>query len=208
MRKLVVFLLVLGALGVAVDVSVRKVAQDELARRVANRVPAATSTSAQIRSFPFLGRLLLSGEVPEVDAAATDVTVRGVRFASLGVALYGVTIDRREVLSNRRVVMSGIDRGQARATLDAAALSEYFGVPITLEPGKASVDVGGVKVAATVSIVDGQLKVSGVNVPSPALSLVAPLLPCVPNARIELGRVVLTCDFTEIPQELRVGAQL
>jgi hypothetical protein len=207
---LVVLLLValIGGLLVAADVTARRVAEDELATRVAARVPEAGSTSAKVRSFPFLGRLLTSGKVSEVDAGATDITVRGLQFASVGVTLHGVKFDRRQLLRDRRVILTDIDRGRARAEVDAAALTEALGVPITLEPGKASVTVGGVKVGASVSVNDGRLIVGGVGVNLPGLSLVAPLLPCVPDAVVEAGRVVLTCDFTEIPDELRVDVQL
>ncbi|MGH9222442.1 MAG: LmeA family phospholipid-binding protein [Acidimicrobiales bacterium] len=205
---LLVLLALIAGLLVAADLTARRVAEDELAKRVAARVPEASSTSAKVRSFLFLGRLLTSGKVAEVDAGVTDVTVRGLRFASVGVALHGVKIDRRQLVRDRRVVLSDIDRGRARAEVDAAALAAALGVPVTLEPGRASVTVGGVKLGASLAVTGGRLIVGGVGVTLPGLELVAPLLPCVPDAAVEAGRVVLTCDFTEIPNELRVDVQL
>ena len=208
---LVILLVLLGlivGLLVAADLTARRVAEDELAERVAARVPQAESTSARVRSFPFLGRLLTSGQVAEVDASVTDVTVRGLRFASVSVAIHGAKISRQEALDNRRIVLTGIDRGRATAQVDAAALSKALGVPIALDRGRASVTVAGVKVTASVEVRDGRLLVGGIGVNLPALDLVAPLLPCLPNAVVEAGKVVLTCDFTEIPAELKVDVQL
>ena len=205
---LLVLLALIAGLLVAADLTARQVAEEELADRVAARVPAASSTSAKVRSFPFLGRLLASGKVAEVDAGVTDVTVRGLRFASVAVTLHGVKLDRRSLVRERRVILADIDRGRATAQVDASALSEALGVPITLERGRASVSVAGFTLAATVAVTGGRLIVAGVGVNLPGLELVAPLLPCVPDATIEAGRVLLTCDFTEIPQELRVDVQL
>ena len=205
---ILVLLALIAGLLVAADIVARQVAEEELANRVAARVPEAGSTSAKVRSFPFLGRLLFSGRVDEVDAGVTDVTVRGLRFASVDVALYGAKIDRRQLTQDRRVVLSAIDRGRATATVDAAALTEALGVPITLDPGKASVTVAGVKISARVEVTNGRLIVGGVGVNLPGLELVAPLLPCVPDARVESGRVLLSCEFTQIPDELRVDVQL
>jgi hypothetical protein len=50
--------------------------------------------------------------------------------------------------------------------------------------------------------------VGGVGLSLPVLDLVAPLLPCVAGAEIAPGRVLLTCDFTEVPAELRAGVDL
>jgi hypothetical protein len=203
-----VLLVVIGGLLVAADVAARRLTQQELADRLAAEVPDAGQTSATIRSFPFLGRLAGSGHVPEVDASVTDVTVGKVRFASVAVVLHGVKLDRDQLVRRRKVILLAIERGEARAEVGASALSDALGVPLTLEDGKASVTLAGLKVGADVAVKNGRLTVAGLGITVPGLELVAPLLPCIPDAVVEVGRVVLSCGFTEVPKELRVAVQL
>lgn len=198
---------ILGLLVVA-DVTAKRLAEEELADRVRARVPEAGSTSASIHSFPFLPRLLASGRVAEVDAAVTDVTVRGLQFASIEVVLRGVELDRRQLVDQRRVVLQSIQFGRVTAEVTDDALSEAFGTPVTLEDGRASVSVRGRRVEAEVAVRDGELVVGGAGISLPGLNVVAPLLPCVANAEIGDGRVLLTCDVTEIPEELALFTDL
>ena len=145
-----------GVLVVA-DVAARGVAEDQLRQRVVSRVQAAGSevdgpASASISSFPFLGRLLVSGTISEVDVSLADVTVRGVTFASVGVELRAVHIDRDALVQDRRVALQSIGRGTAVVEISGDEVSRLLGVPIVLEEGRAGVRVGGalVTVAARV----------------------------------------------------------
>jgi hypothetical protein len=192
---------------VAADITARVIAQKALADRVQAAVPGASSTSATIHSFPFLVGLAASGHVSEVDARVRDVTVKGLRFDSIRVDMHGVELDRDELL-NRRVVLQKIDSGAVRAEVDQAALSDVLGLPVTLEDGRASVTIAGRRVGADLAVRDGRLVVGVAGLSLPVLDLEAPLLPCVGNASIVVGRVLLACDFTEIPRELLTSAQL
>ena len=184
------------------DLTARSVAEAELARRVGVAVPEAGSASVDIPSFPFLPGLLASGTVPEIDAEVRDVLVKQVRFDFIAVELHGVQLNRDQLLGQRRIVLEGLQRGQVRGEVPQDALTEAFGVPVTLEEGRASVEIAGVTVSAELSITDGRLAVSGLGIRLPALDLTGPLLPCLANAVIVPGRVALSCDFTEIPPEL------
>jgi hypothetical protein len=204
---LVLLAVIVGLLVIA-DLTARSVAEAELADRVRARVPEAERASVDIASFPFLGRLLASGNVGQLDARVSGITVRGLRFDFIAVELHGVRLDRDQLVGDRRVVVEGIERGEARAEVPQAALSDALGVPIMLEDGRASVEVLGRRVSASLAVEDGTLVVGGVGLSLPGFDLVAPLLPCVPDLEILAGRVVLACDFTEIPRELLVPVQL
>ena len=203
---LLALLVVILGLLVAADVMAKRVAEEELATRVHTKAPEASDTSARIRSFPFLARLLF-GNVKEVDATVRDVTVEGVRFDFITVQLHGVELDREEFV-NRRIVLQGFERGEVRAEVGEDSLAEVLGLPIELEDGRASVVVAGQRLSASLSVEDNQLVVGGIGVSLPALGIQAPLLPCVADAEVREDRVVLTCGFTDIPEELRVEAQL
>lgn len=205
---LAVLVAVIVGLLAAADVTARVVAQQALAQRLRTAVPTATTVDAQIRSFPFLGRLLVSGHIGEVDAHATGVSVHGLRFDSIAVSLRGVELDRTQLLEDRRVVLENIDAGRAVAQVTQADLSAALGVPVTLADGRATVTVLGRHLGADLAVRDGRLVVNGAGVSLPALSVVAPLLPCPADAEVVTGRVVLTCDFTGVPVELRTPAQL
>lgn len=205
---MVVLLAIIGGLLVVADAAARRITQQKLADRLAAEVPDARQTSAAIHSFPFLGRLLGSGHVPQVDAAVSGVSVGRVRFASVAVVLHGVTLDRNQLLHDRTVQLVGIERGEARAEVDQAALSDALGVELTLDAGTASVTVAGLRVGVRLAVTDGRLTIAGVGITVPGLDLVAPLLPCLPDAALERGRVVLSCGFTEVPKELRKPVRL
>lgn len=204
---LVLGIVVLGAV-VAADLILRKAAEEELAARVRQEVPDAGATSARIRSFPFLGRLLVSGDVSEIDARVDDVTVEQLLFDFIAVRLHGVEVDPDSLLGERRVVLKRIDRGQVRAEVSEQALVDVLGLPVTLEEGRASVEILGQEVSADVAVREGRLIVSGLDISLPALDLTGPLLPCVSNVEILSGRLAMTCDFAEIPRELLLSTQL
>lgn len=203
MRRLLVALVVLGALLVVTDVVAEGLAESELEARLAAEVPGATSVSARIESFPFLGHLLTSGRVAQVDARARGIEVQGLELDVVHVDLDGVTLDRRILVDDQRVAVTDIDHGRVTAEVTQAALSDRLGVDVRLEAGRASVRVAGQRVSASLAVRDGRLVVGGAGLSLPALDLVAPLLPCVANAEIVPGRVLVTCDFTEVPEELR-----
>jgi hypothetical protein len=105
-------------------------------------------------------------------------------------------------------VLEKIDRGRVQARVSEEALTEALGVPVTLEQGRASVTIAGRTLGADLAVQNGRLKVGVAGFSLPTIHVAAPLLPCVADARIDPGLVLLTCDFTEIPRELRAPAQL
>lgn len=209
MIKRVLLLLVLVIVGVivAVDLMAKNVAEDELVERVRAEVPQAEASSARIRSFPFLARLLTTGRVSEVEAEANGVMVRGLRFTAIEVSLRGATFDRDQLVRDRRVVLQRIDRGTVRAEIGEDDLSRALGVPIRLSDGRGSVTVSGQEYSARLEVRQNRLVVAGVDLDLPELDLLAPLMPCVGNAQVQTGRILLSCDFTEVPQEFLDRAQ-
>ena len=187
----------------------RSVAESQLRDRVAVEaaIPAA-DTTARIDSFPFLGRLLASSAVSRVRVSATDITVEGLTFARVALELHEVTFDRDRLLSERKVVLTSLDRGAAVAEVTQDQLSERLGVPVTLEAGRARVSVAGQTVTATASVTDNTLRLSvaGLSVPSLRIPRLA-LLPCVADAEFLPGRIRLSCSVDEVPAQL-VGRPL
>lgn len=200
---LLVLALVIVGLLVAADVITRVVVERKVADRVAAEVPSAESTSARIRSFPFLPRLLATDRIDDMEVTVRGAEVRGLEFDTVRVQLHSVEIDRSSLVQDRRVVLENVRRGTVRAEVTEAAISALSPVPVHLGSGRASVMVFGQEVGASLAVRDGRLTIGAAEVTIPALDLVAPLLPCVPDAEVVPGRVVLTCVFEGLPAELR-----
>lgn len=201
-------LAVLAGLLVAADVFARTVAESQLRDRVSEAAGPAGETTARIESFPFLGRLLTAGDVSRIRVASADVTVEGLTLARVAVDLRDVTIDRDRLFSEQKVVLTDLGSGTATAEVTAEQLSERLGVDVTLEQGRARVRVAGQTVTATASVSDNQLRLSVAGLSVPALRIPRlPLLPCVADAEILPGRILLSCSVDEVPAEL-VGRPL
>jgi hypothetical protein len=208
LRKLLLLLVVILGLLVAADVGVRSVAESQLRDRVATTATPAGATTAHIESFPFLPKLLLSGDVSRIKVSAAEVTVEGLTFARIGLDLSDVTFDRERLVSERKVVLADLGQGTATAEVTQDQLSERLGVAVTLEAGRARVRVAGQTVTATAAVTDNTLRLTVAGASIPALRIPKlPLLPCVANAQIVPGRVRLTCSVDRVPAEL-VGRPL
>ena len=208
MRKLLVLAVVIAALLVVADLGARAAVESQLSERVELAAQPSAETSARISSFPFLARLLASGEVSQVKVATGGVTVEGLTFARVAVDLEDVTVDRDRLLSERKIVLTDLQRGTVHAEVTQEQLSDRLGVPVTLEAGRARVRVGGQTVTAAASVSNNTLRlsVSGVSVPSLRIPKL-PLVPCVADAEILPGRIRLSCSVDQVPAEL-VGRPL
>jgi hypothetical protein len=209
-RKLLLLAVVavLVLLLVAADLGVRSVAESQLRDRVAAAVSPGGATSARISSFPFVGRLLISGDVSRIQVAAADVTVERLTFAKVSVDLQDVTLDRGRLLSDRKVVLESLGKGTATAELTQDRLSAALGVPVTLTAGHIAVRVAGQQVTAKATVSDNTLRVTVAGLSVPGLRIPKlPLLPCVADAVVLAGRIRLTCSVDQVPPEL-VGRPL
>lgn len=206
LRNLAIFLLVVLALGVVLDVGSRRL----LENRVESEIEAANSqidvggVEAEIGSFPFLPGLASQGEVNHLSLRLEDLVTPGVTFAVLQLTVDGLTFDRA-VLFNAQVQVQGIERAAIRAEITEEAASAAVGVPVTFTPDSATVEVAGQSRPATVAL-DGAgdltLTAQGVG------QLTIPLsetdyFACTPRVAVKQGKVVVRCSSRRIPPALR-----
>ena len=205
--KLQVLLLVLAVLAVgavAADVVLKNRAETELAAQIANRVPETTGVRTRIRSFPFVGRLLVSGQVSHVDVMAQHSAAGGVALNDIRVRAEEVELDSGAAMDGRAVVRS-IKRGSVQADLRQDQINSRLprGFQVQLEPGSAVVSgPGGAQAKLTVSP-EGRIQVRIAN--RSLLDLVLPdtaLLPCRPTPTFITGALRLSSTFTEVPKLL------
>lgn len=202
------------------DQAAKSWAESKLAERAAAYYPPGAGSSASIRSFPFLGRLLISGSVPRVDVSLDDVRFQAVVLRQLSLQVSDVEVDRSDLFEGR-VRLLDIGEGRIRATLDGPSLAEATGFDVRFRPGQVEVHqrLRGVNVVAK-----GQLTVKGNVVtvtPTSVQGLSVPLsrfaisyripgvevLPCQAETEILEGAAVLSCDVTDIPAALVQAAQ-
>lgn len=186
--------------------------EGQLRARAIAFYPPATTADAEVRSFPFLGRLVTSGRVRYVSLSleglqATDV----VRLRRLTFAVRGAELDRGELL-RRRVRLVSIESGRLEALIDGPSLGRALGVELSIRPEGISVrrEIGGeeVSVDVLVTIDDGIVKVRprsvvGLGVPASVLTftyrLPDSLLPCEPSVQGELDALLVACEVSELP---------
>ena len=193
MRK-ILFLGVLVALLVAVDVGARQVAEAQIETTAERKAPESDPRAA-VRSFPFVPRLLISGSVPEVRVNLDRVRRGAVEFAGIRIVLHGVHVNRDALVSNQRVELERIDSGTVSADLRVPTLASVLqrqevrtlqargGLSARLRKGR-------------LVIVAGAAEVFSVAVPR------TPLVPCEGDARLTGAGIHVTCRLEEIPPEL------
>jgi hypothetical protein len=204
---LLIAVVVVGAL--AADVVLKNRAETELAAEVGRRVPGTTGVEADISSFPFVGRLLVSGTVPKVVVTAQHADSGSIGLSDVRVVVEDVEMDSRAARDGRAVVRT-IGAGSVQADLRANEINPFLprGYQVDLQEGKAVVRGPGAALAQFVTTPQGaiQLRVADralVDLPFPKTDL----LPCAPAAAFVTGAVRLTCSFDEVPPLLLDLAQ-
>ena len=199
----------LGALAIVAillavgDVAARHWTEGELARRIEARVPGSHAT-VHVTSFPFLGRLAVSGSVPKITAHIDKVANTSLPFAFFDFEVDGVKVDRNTLIQDQKVKLQSISRGEVRAEITEAALSAALGQPVRLGNGEVQVVRQGVSIAAKVAMVNNRLVLSGplsLGVAIPKL----PILPCAATVTVRPGRLDVACEVHEIPPALVAG---
>jgi hypothetical protein len=202
--KLLAVVAVVLALLAAGDFVVRGLAERQLRDRAQAAVPGATGADAEIRSFPFVGRLLVDGSVPYVRVRVDHVGAGPVAFTFVQVELNGVHLDRNQLFRHRKVRITSLARGTATAELSDSELSRALGVRISSHSGQLTVTTGAVTAPGRVEARAGVLTITAGRVPLLRLRVPnAPLLSCPPeSATIVDGGVRVSCTITRIPPEL------
>jgi hypothetical protein len=213
-RKLVVLAVLTGALVVA-DVAARSWAESKLAEQAAAYYPPSGESSASIRSFPFLGRLLVGGDVPEVSLRMESLRADILTVSRLGLDLSDVKVDRGELVAGRVRVVD-IGAGRIEALVDGTSLARAVGFDLRFAYGEVEIHrkVRGVDVSARGRVtLDGNrltivpTSVQGLGVPAAAFTVTydipaAELLPCPAEVRPVPEGLVVACAVDDVPPAL------
>lgn len=203
MRRLVIALLALVGLLVVLDVAARLWVERRIEDRAEARLHAVGSVDASVASFPFLGRLVVAGEVSHVTLRLHDVAEAGIPIAQLELDVDGTVFDRGSLLSGDRVEVESIDEVEIRAIVTDRALSELTNADVSIDEDEVRVTAAGRTVVARTRVVEGEV-VFQVD-PLPALRVPVPdadVLPCEPRVELEARQLVLACTAEELPPRL------
>jgi hypothetical protein len=205
MGKLIAVAVVLVVLLAAGDVAARRYAESRVEQQINDREPGSAST-VHISSFPFVARLGLLGRVEKTTAHVSHVNVGSFILDEVDLTVTGVKLDRSQLVHGH-VSVQGIRSGTVRAVMSEHTVDQVLRLPVTFGDGSVQLSAGGVTLSATVTVVDNQLRLSAagrdLSVPIPEL----PVLPCVADAVVEPGRLVLSCSFHQVPAALVQAAK-
>ena len=102
-----------GILGVA-DVFIRRGVQESVADRIETFTPGRTPP-VKISSFPFLGRLAVSGTVPTLRADVTGVTVGNLSLGPIDLTVSNLKLSRHELF---RGEVQAVSIGRSEVVVD------------------------------------------------------------------------------------------
>jgi hypothetical protein len=218
LRKLIVLLVILGAL-FAADVATRSWAEARLAEQAAAYYPPSSASTASIRSFPFLGRLLVLGDVPDVSLRMENLVAGILTIRRLDFDLADVKIDRGELLGGRVSILD-VGAGRVEALVDRSSLARAIVLDVRFTHGEVEIhkNVRGVDVSARgrVTLEGNRMRivptsVQGLGLPASALSVTydipgVELLPCQAEVRIVPEGVLVACVVDDVPPALVQGA--
>lgn len=190
------------------DVAAKQYAQHQIEQRAQIQAGDGATAKAAIHSFPFVGRLLVTGSAGDLDLRVHHVVAQAVTFSTVRVQLYDVHVDKGKLLGQRKVELTSIRKGVVTVGIDQAELTKRVGFPVTVSGGKVSVDVRGQTVVAVPSVVNGSLRLQ--LGPLPALTVPIPktdLIACqVATVVLNGGEVRLSCETDNIPPALLKAA--
>lgn len=201
MRKLVLAVAVLAVLYVVVDFAALTIARNKLQDEASARAPEAASVQTRLEGFPFLITALSSGKIRDIGITLRQVDLGKIGFDDIDLDVQGPVVDRGVLLNERKVQLDSIERATVTAEVSATALSQLLGVPVKLDPGKVTVQVNGLEVAANVEVANRQLRIAvrGRSALAPVPIPRRNLLPCDPTVVIIADHLRLSCSTTEIP---------
>ena len=127
-----------------------------------------------------------------------------ISLASVDVRLRGVKIERNRLLNDRKVQITGIDKGTVDVTLTQEALGDALHVPVTIANGAVSIVILSRSFTVTPSITpEGRLTFSGAQGRSLTVSIPKlDYVPCFGDITVLAGRLRLSCEIDVVPAAL------
>jgi hypothetical protein len=123
MRKLLIAVVVLVALGAAADFAAARIFEERVTEELQREYDLGRRPVVQVRDFPFLPHLA-TGRFSTIDVAATDVSARGINAAQLQLTVHGVRVPRDVLLGEPGRIT--VDRAEGTVELTEAEVSRLL----------------------------------------------------------------------------------
>ncbi len=193
--KKYIALAVIGGLWLSVELVAPRVAESRIEERAAQRTADVARVDADVRSFPMVTRLLLTGRVNRLDVTLEEVSRQRLTFASIRFEFHGVLMDRG-ALAQREARIEDIDRGRIVGELLEGDLAAALGAAFELLPGEVAVGME-----------DRRLTIGREGRPGLSVPIPDDLFPCDPSAELQDGAVVISCTIHEVPAQFADAAR-
>lgn len=163
MKKLLILVVVLGALLVAGDAWVRGKVEGRLASELQGSIGASEKVEVSLGGFPFVFSAV-SGNIPTATVRTPRLTREGLRFTDVSMTLRNIRFSLGKVLAGDLGAIK-VGRGEGRAAIDTEALTravERSGgeIDVLIIDDEIRVAAGGRSGVADVSITRNRLILS------------------------------------------------
>lgn len=204
MKKFLVLTAIVVGLLSAGDFLVRQSVESRAADAARDRLPGVGSVTTDIGSFPFVPRLLLTGDVTKFVLNIEDVRRDPLPLARLRVDVRDISISRDSLVKADQIHIKDVGSATITAAIDLETLqsfAETLGLTVTLDNGVLNLSALGTTAAATVKIDNGAVVVAAGTLPLLVLPLPnQDLMPCSITAVVGIAGVELSCTTDHLPQ--------
>ncbi|MBW3580064.1 MAG: DUF2993 domain-containing protein [Actinobacteria bacterium] len=179
--------------------------EEAIEARVAERVPEASSVTAELSGFPVVARALATGKVPRLVVVLDEVAHPEVTISSVEIEVTGIEISRRALVDGE-VDLERVDRAQLGAVVTEADLEQALAggdIDLTLRPGRVEATVAGRSVGSDATVAGGRITFDLGPLPDVSVALPGPeLFPCPLGGEVVQGAVRLGCVLEQVPDYL------
>lgn len=187
LRGLVALGGLVAVVGLAAELVAPGVVEAGIEQTVRDRTDETTRVEARTEGRPFLPRLLLDGEVEQIDLELHEVAGYELSTAAVFLRGEGLELDRAAMYRGD-VELTGIETGSVEIELHEDELTELAGSPVELDP-------------QLVDLAGSALEVAGSRVLE--IPVDSDLVPCSPQLEIDPPLLRLSCTFEGVPGVLR-----
>ncbi|MBW3536898.1 MAG: DUF2993 domain-containing protein [Actinobacteria bacterium] len=177
-------------------------AEQKLEEAAADRI-RSESVDVDLEGFPVVARVLVKGEVAQVEYRWGSPLLGRVRAQSLEVSLRGVGLARSDLL-NGDVRIEGVEAGELEVKIPLSEIGRLLERDVRIHQGQIVVSLTpATEVVGSVSAsADGLVLTAGPLEPV-AADFDRGIMPCAPRVTLDNRLVLLRCSFRGLPPLFR-----
>ncbi len=199
-RRLLIILGLVVAIAAIGDLLLRAWVESRIESSAEAKLQGVASVRADIDGYPFLPRLVATGEITGITIELDGLAAEPIDVASIRLDVDGIRFDRTDLFFDSRATITDVEVVRITAVIGEDTVRALTGLDVDFGDGRATIRVAGRQVVAAAAVRDGALvfdasPLSDVSVPIPG----ADLLPCTVEGRIVLDALEFTCTTDRLP---------